>query len=256
MAEERAAPETTDERLRTLAAGYTDIDRKWLMDAADEIERLMDERDRLADKLERRKDLGFMLKNQNGALLSQVKAVEEVAKGYGWTEDAEHEMGALGFIFDHIKELEARLEYRPGFPDGIDCRNAAIDELGLERDQLRALLADERAAPPALEWSATLLDGRRVNFDEAETAVAELGGGWRLPTRRELEPLLDLTRHDPAIDADKYPDTKSTWYWTSTKTAWDDTIRWVVGFRTGLVSLYHRDSLACVRAVRDVREGE
>ena len=101
-----------------------------------------------------------------------------------------------------------------------------------------------------LEWSKTLLDGEKVNFEKAEKAVAELGEGWRLPTREELLTLVDLERHDPCIDTDKYPDTKSTWYWTATPCAWNkESARWVVYFDDGNVD-YDDIDYACVRAVR------
>lgn len=102
-----------------------------------------------------------------------------------------------------------------------------------------------------LEWSKTLLDGEKVNFEKAEKAVAELGEGWRLPNREELLTLVNLERHDPCIDTDKYPDTKSTWYWTSTPCAWNkESARWVVHFYYGSVNYDGFSSLACVRAVR------
>jgi hypothetical protein len=111
--------------------------------------------------------------------------------------------------------------------------------------------ADAVAQPAGnLEWSATLLDGKRVDYDAALAAVEALGEGWRLPTRFELESLLDLSRHDPAIDTEKYPDTKSTWYWTSSACAWNDTAVWVVDFGGGHVGSDRRGSFACVRAVR------
>nr|BBJ03775.1 hypothetical protein YBY_16230 [Marinobacter nauticus] len=101
-----------------------------------------------------------------------------------------------------------------------------------------------------LEWSQTLLDGETVTLSEAEEAVANLGNGWRLPTRQELESLLDLSREDPAIDTSKYPDTKSCAYWTSTPCAWNNAARWVVGFSNGYVLASSRYDDACVRAVR------
>ena len=102
----------------------------------------------------------------------------------------------------------------------------------------------------AIEWSKTLLDGERVDYAAAEKAVAKLGEGWRLPTRKELESLIDITRHDPAIDTDKYPDTKSNAYWTGSPCAWNDAARWVVGFDYGAVYGNLQYSHACVRAVR------
>lgn len=106
-----------------------------------------------------------------------------------------------------------------------------------------------------LEWSQTLLDGETVTLSQAEEAVAKLGEGWRLPTRQELESLLDLSRHDPAIDTSRYPDAKSCAYWTGTPCAWNSAGRWVVDFGYGGVDGPYRDSHACVRAVRDEDEG-
>jgi hypothetical protein len=102
-----------------------------------------------------------------------------------------------------------------------------------------------------LEWSKTLLDGEKANFEKAKKVVAELGEGWRLPTREELLTLVDLERHDPCIDTDKYPDTKSTWYWTATPCAWNkESARWVVDFNDGNVDGNGISHGACVRAVR------
>ena len=123
----------------------------------------------------------------------------------------------------------------------------------------RAQLDQEPVGGDVLEWSHTLLDGESATYEEAEAAIAELGDGWRLPTRAELESLIDLTRYDPAIDTDRFPDTKSTRYWTSTPCAWDAAARWVVVFGLGNVDGNRRGYLACVRAVRDVQtvqEGE
>lgn len=101
-----------------------------------------------------------------------------------------------------------------------------------------------------LEWSHTLCNGERVTFEKAEKAIAELGEGWRLPTRQELESILDLSRYEPAIDTERFPDTQSTWYWSSTQCAWDSSAVWIVHFNYGFVNNYDRSNLACVRAVR------
>ena len=111
--------------------------------------------------------------------------------------------------------------------------------------------------PPAkLEWSETLCDGRSVDYDTAEKACAARGAGWRLPTRMELESILDLTRHDPAVDIAQFPDTKSAWYWTSTPCAWVASCAWIVYFSNGYASSLLRDYRACVRAVRSVPAGQ
>ncbi len=115
--------------------------------------------------------------------------------------------------------------------------------------------AEERAVTVAqvvdsLEWSGTLCDGKSVDYKAALAAVEALGERWRLPTRFELESLLDLSRSNPAIDTKKYPDTKRAWYWTSSPCAWNDTAVWVVDFDGGSVDNGRRYGSACVRAVR------
>ena len=120
----------------------------------------------------------------------------------------------------------------------------------LAGDNLTIAPQEAESAPATLEWSDTLLDGETVTYETAEEAVQALGDGWRLPTRKELESLVDTSRHDPAIDTDKFPDTKSKWYWTSTPCVWSDTTVWVVSFNGGDVYDLHRSGLGCVRACR------
>lgn len=130
-----------------------------------------------------------------------------------------------------------------------DARDIGSDTFGLMLQE-QAQCA-ERAPATTLEWSHTLLDGERVTYAEAEKAVAELGDGWRLPTRQELESLLDISRHEPAIDVEAFPDTKSDWYWSDTPCAWNKASAvWVVNFNDGYVGYYGRCYFACVRAVR------
>jgi hypothetical protein len=113
------------------------------------------------------------------------------------------------------------------------------------------------AAAPTLEWSPTLCNGERVSYAEAEKACAALGEGWRLPTRMELESILDLTRHDPAVDTSRFPDTKSGWYWSSTPCAWSSVYAWFVSFYYGGAFNFHRGlDGAFVRAVRGVPAGQ
>jgi hypothetical protein len=120
-------------------------------------------------------------------------------------------------------------------------------------------LVELKAAPtePRLEWSGNLCDGQRVDYATAEKACAALGEGWRLPTRQELESILDLSRHNPAADPERFPDMKSDWYWSSTPCAWSSARAWCVGFSGGDVYNLHRDvSSAFARAVRAVPSGQ
>jgi hypothetical protein len=124
-------------------------------------------------------------------------------------------------------------------------------------DMLHAIDGLRAGAPAKLEWSGTLCDGEEVTYAKAEAACAALGEGWRLPTRQELESILDLSRYNPAIDTARFPDTKSGWYWTSTPCAWSSDRAWCVGFYGGGVGYNHRDSAnALARAVRVVPAGQ
>lgn len=102
-----------------------------------------------------------------------------------------------------------------------------------------------------LIWTRNTLT-KGVDYADAEKAVAALGHGWRLPTVHELSSLVDHIRHDPAIDAEAFPDTRSRAYWSSTPCAWDAAAMWVVHFDYGHTDGYDRHCGAYVRAVRDV----
>ena len=108
-----------------------------------------------------------------------------------------------------------------------------------------------------LEWSQTLCDGKRVNFDKAEKACAALGPGWRLPEVSEQHSCVDYTRCDPAVDPALHPDIKSGPYWTRTEYKPDPSCAWIVLFNYGGVGAYHRDGYnAFVRACRVVPAGQ
>ena len=91
----------------------------------------------------------------------------------------------------------------------------------------------------------------------AVTAAAELADGvcglvdgsrpgdWRLPSRQELESLLDLGFSDPALSnaagaakwapGDPFEGVETTYYWTSTTLAADPTYVWCVDLFEGAV---------------------
>jgi hypothetical protein len=72
----------------------------------------------------------------------------------------------------------------------------------------------------------------------AYCASLSLGGipsGWRLPTKRELESIVDRRVADPGptIDGTAFPNTPNGFFWTATKSASDPTRAWYVFFRSG-----------------------
>ena len=156
-------------------------------------------------------------------------------------------------------------ELVPGEPTDLQEALQAISlNLGCANTLDDMLHAIDALRGPQLEWSPTLADGERVDFKDAEAAIATLNASlpageaqWRMPSRRELESIQDLTKHNPCVDIEKYPDTKPGYYWSSTPCAWSSDRAWFVGFDGGVSYDLHRGSnFAFVRAVRAVPSGQ
>jgi hypothetical protein len=123
------------------------------------------------------------------------------------------------------------------------------------------LASAETASPARLEsarglmWGPTLDD--EMSWEDAKRACAEFRlfgfDDWRLPTREELLGLVDLTRFNPATDAEAFPDTESDWYWTSSPLASSPgSYAWIVNFNGGGASGNHHYYECFVRPVRSV----
>jgi hypothetical protein len=130
-------------------------------------------------------------------------------------------------------------------------------KIGADGAHLPADAADHVAVldtTTGLMWSARNVGSNEQTHEAAERSCQELElagfTDWRMPTVEELFALADRTRMDPAIDTEAFPDTESTWYWSSTPSAWSASCAWVVVFNFGLAGSLHRYSSACVRAVR------
>jgi len=72
---------------------------------------------------------------------------------------------------------------------------------------------------------------------------------WRLPSVTELATLVDLTRHEPAIDTQAFPDTASTGFWTSTTFTSAPHQAWVVNFKGGAIESDDKSSSLAVRCL-------
>lgn len=103
-----------------------------------------------------------------------------------------------------------------------------------------------------LMWGPTF--PKQMGWAEAEKACKELKLGdhqdWRLPTVNELFSLVDRKKHNPAIDTSFFPDTKSSWYWTSETYADSSGFAWFVSFYDGYVTSDGKSSEYYVRPVR------
>ncbi|MCC7067702.1 MAG: DUF1566 domain-containing protein, partial [Burkholderiales bacterium] len=75
------------------------------------------------------------------------------------------------------------------------------------------------------DWPTALITARNSTFAGYTD--------WRLPTKQELESLVDNTCFSPAINDTVFPATVASWTWTSTTFVGDPANAWVVGFNDG-----------------------
>ena len=82
-----------------------------------------------------------------------------------------------------------------------------------------------------------------------------LGGqsDWRLPTRNELQTIVDYTLYDLSIDTTFFPSTVASYYWSSTVFATGKDSVWIVGFDGGFVD---EDIITSTFYARAVRAGQ
>ena len=78
------------------------------------------------------------------------------------------------------------------------------------------------------------------------------GGGWRLPSDRELMEIVDysIPWPGPTIAQGTFPGTVSSVYWSSTTVASNPGGAWHVDFYDGYVGLYYKYDSTYVRCVR------
>lgn len=87
-------------------------------------------------------------------------------------------------------------------------------------------------------------DATKRNWSDAKSycETLRLAGfvGWRLPTDKELQTLVDYDTYAPAININYFPSTKSSYYWTSNLNAYyasnQITTHWYVYFGGGQVN--------------------
>ncbi len=75
------------------------------------------------------------------------------------------------------------------------------------------------------------------------------GGGWRVPTIKELHTLVDEGLANPAVDAEAFPDTPSASFWTSTALSGFAFV-WSVNFLDGTDTWAPGENMQRVRCVR------
>jgi hypothetical protein len=123
-------------------------------------------------------------------------------------------------------------------PSSPSC-GGGFTALGAEavRDGTTCLVWQRKAGPET------------YTFAGARSYCADFGGGWRVPTRKELAGLVDVSAAAPTIPRKAFPDTPEAAFWTSTKVS--ATKAWAIDFTTGeAAGDVARSSRIHVRCVR------
>ena len=73
-----------------------------------------------------------------------------------------------------------------------------------------------------------------LRWDDAQNYCSNAGAGFRVPTLKELESLIDLTVTLPSIDQKAFPSTPADWFWTSSPFGgWSSIWAWNVSSSDG-----------------------
>ena len=118
-------------------------------------------------------------------------------------------------------------------------------------------LTDDTAhdAKTDLTWQRSVAPGT-YTWPDANTYCQglTLGGGvagWRLPTIKELQTIIDERAYGPAIDTTAFPATPSEFFWSSSLCAAFSDAAWGVDFYGGHVYIdvvgYYSFRVRCVR---------
>jgi hypothetical protein len=116
----------------------------------------------------------------------------------------------------------------------------------LDRLTGRMWLSSFDAMEQPLKWEKAL-----ATIDALNTREACGYRDWRLPNIRELESLVDLDRHSPALPADHPFAHVAEGYWSSTTSIYEKRYAWVLYSRDGAVGVGYKPLPEfCVWAVR------
>jgi len=96
-------------------------------------------------------------------------------------------------------------------------------------------------------------DGDACSWQDAQRYCSELalaGGGWRLPSKEELQSIVDDERDEPAIDLTAFPDAQPDVFWSSSSVDGSPELAWYVFFSHGSANFSAPRSTFRVRCVR------
>ena len=88
-------------------------------------------------------------------------------------------------------------------------------------------------------WNGETCIGKIISLNHEQMdevlriASDQLGSGWRLPTRNELESLICLECERVKINLKIFPKTPPEPFWTKDKNFWQPKFNWIVNFLNG-----------------------
>lgn len=100
-------------------------------------------------------------------------------------------------------------------------------------------------------WAGDTCAGTPIQLTHEQAFQYAAGqSGWRLPNRRELFSLVEHGCSTPSIDRSAFPNTTSSWYWSSSPDVNLPFQASIVDFTYGYVGFAARSELHRVRLVR------
>jgi formylglycine-generating enzyme required for sulfatase activity len=112
---------------------------------------------------------------------------------------------------------------------------------GTVTDTKTKLTWQQTAAPAAYVWAAAKTYCQTLSL---------AGTGWRLPTRKELQTIVDYSQSNPSIDPTAFPATLAAAFWSSSPVAGSPASAWLVDFSIGGSYGYGGPAAYYVRCVR------
>jgi hypothetical protein len=132
---------------------------------------------------------------------------------------------------------------------GGQVDNSFIDNGdGTVTDTHTGLMWQQDTAPGTYTWQQALA--------YCENLTLAGYSDWRLPNRNELQSLVDYNRLSPSIDTTYFPNTVSSFYWSSTTAALSPTYACFVDFSDGWEEDFYKSDSYYVRAVRGGQDWE
>jgi hypothetical protein len=95
--------------------------------------------------------------------------------------------------------------------------------------------------------------GEGFTWSEARSYCVNLdlqGTGWRLPSMKELQTIVDDKTTMPSIDGAAFPNTPWGFFWTSSSYVDDPSLAWFVEFESGRTYYDPKDAAWNLRCVR------